>query len=86
MQRLERLKKLEDSGKKGVQQTDHWYFIEKLTTTLLQYRDEYKGDRRPAYMDKMITAKNKNSLKMFEKESRKEIKKTLERKATLDQA
>jgi hypothetical protein len=37
-------------------------------------------------MDKMINQKNKNSLKAFEKDSKKEIKKTLDRKATLDHA
>jgi hypothetical protein len=54
--------------------SDHFYFIEKMITTLYQLRTEFKGGRVPKYLEALIKYRNTESVKKFEKDNKKEIK------------
>ena len=41
------------------QHSPRYYFIEKMITTLYQFRHEYKGGRVPTYVAALIKLKNK---------------------------
>ena len=39
--------------------TPHYYYIEKMITTLFQFREEYKGGRKPKYVEALTKYRNK---------------------------